>query len=76
MNKKLLHKKLNYYKRVLNIQEIYLSYSDKGISNQWIYLNVIYPTYRIGRSTFYEYLTENAKGKIKEIEEKLATKEV
>ncbi|WP_442795342.1 hypothetical protein [Pelobium manganitolerans] len=76
MNKKVLFKELNFNRKVLDVQEIYLHHSANGASNEWIFINKIHPSFHISRSTFYEYLTVNAKAKIKELEQKLNIKEV
>ncbi|WP_295675685.1 hypothetical protein [uncultured Mucilaginibacter sp.] len=68
MDKKVQKNKLNYYKRVLIIQQIYTENNAQGRSNVWIHANIIYPRFLIGISTFYTYLTINAKAEIKKIE--------
>lgn len=39
-----------------------------GVTNEKIWEKYVFPTYRIGRSTFYEYLTIPAKAKLRELE--------
>lgn len=68
MGKKVSKNKLNYYKRVLIIQQIYTENNSQGRSNVWIHSNIIYPRFLICISTFYAYLTINAKAEIKKLE--------
>lgn len=74
MNKRLLKRELHYYKRVLAVQELYMEKRANHVNNEKIYENWIFPVYFIARSTFYDYLTVNAKAKIKEIENVLQNK--
>jgi len=68
MAKKVQTSRLNYYKRVLTVQQIYTENHEKGLSNVWIHENIIHPRFFICISTFYAYLTINAKAEIKKIE--------
>lgn len=56
----------NMYKRIIDIQEIVLSYKKKGTPQKWIYDHVIQERFRISYSTFNRYLAINAKKKLKE----------
>jgi hypothetical protein len=53
--------------RIIEIQEIYLEHQKKGISCRWIYVNIIYPKYRISVASLYRYLATNAKKELKEL---------
>lgn len=47
--------------RAIEVQNITLSHTAKGISQKWVYENVIYPRFFISRSTYYRYLAMPAK---------------
>lgn len=55
----------NYYKRIIEIQNITLEHTQKGVTQEWVYNNIIYPKYFISRATYYRYLSTNAKHAIK-----------
>lgn len=60
----------NILQRMIDIQEIYCLHSQRhqgGSTDKWIFDNIIKPTYRISRATFYEYLGTNAKKELKDI---------
>lgn len=63
----------NHLLRVRDIQNIYTEYHNRGYSDVYIYTTHIYPTYKIGRTTFYSYLATPAERDLKELEEKLRT---
>ncbi len=58
----------NYLIRVLKVQEIYLEYQEKGLSNIAIWRRYIRDVYHISLTTMYNYLAVNAKGELKKIE--------
>lgn len=47
--------------RIIEIQNETLRHTNRGITQKWVYDNVIYPRYRISRSTYNGYLGINAK---------------
>lgn len=61
----------NFLLRVKDIQDIYLHHHERGCTDKFIYQNHIYPTYKIGRTTFYNYLATPAVKELKELEEKM-----
>ncbi|WP_042367956.1 hypothetical protein [Bacteroides neonati] len=61
----------NFLLRVRDIQRIYTEYHDRGYSDTYIYKTHIYPTYKIGRTTFYNYLATPADRDLKELDERL-----
>lgn len=67
MNKRQRGKQIRFYKKVLAVQEIYQQH-ERLMNNEKIYTEYIFPVYWISRSTFYDYLSTNAKGKLKELE--------
>lgn len=61
----------NLLGRMIEIQQITLSYTNKGVSQEWVLNNIINtdPIRRISRRTFYSYLATPAKMQLKKIEE-------
>ncbi len=59
----------NILKRIVDIQNTVLEHTNKGVSQEWVYNNIIAPNYRVSRSTFYSYLSVNAKLELKKLEE-------
>jgi|BioPla2DNA2_1021312.scaffolds.fasta_scaffold28431_5 hypothetical protein len=51
----------NRLQRIVDIQNITILYKNKGENQEWIYNNIIEPTYRISRGTYYRYLSTPAK---------------
>ena len=47
--------------RAIEVQNITLSYTNIGVSQKWVYENIIYPRFFISRSTYYRYLAMPAK---------------
>lgn len=54
--------------RILDIQATVLEHGRRGVTQQWVYQNIVQPKYRISRTTFYAYLGVNAKAEVKQIE--------
>lgn len=61
----------NFLLRVKDIQDIYTEHHAHGCTDKYIYQTYIYPTYKIGRTTFYAYLTIPAVKELKELEERM-----
>ena len=57
-------------KKIIDIQDITIEHTSKGVTQEWVYRHKIYPVYRISRRTYTEYLGTNAKKELKEIEQK------
>ena len=57
--------------RVKDIQDIYTEYHRRGCTDKYIHETHIYPLYKIGRTTFYNYLTIPAVKELKELEERM-----
>ncbi len=51
----------NRLQRIIDIQSITLSHTNRGVSQEWVFFNLIEPTYRISKRTFYNYLSAPAK---------------
>lgn len=62
------YNRTNILNKILNVQNIVLEQKQRGVSQEWVYQNLIYPTYHISRTTFYSYLACNAKAEIKRLE--------
>lgn len=59
--------KANRLKRIIAVQDVTLEHTAKGVTQEWVYINIIYPRYYICRRTFYEYLRTNAKAELKKL---------
>lgn len=57
----------NLLQRQIDIQAIVLEHRAKGVKQEWVYENIVWPTYRISRRTFYDYLGNNAKAELKRL---------
>ncbi len=57
----------NLLQRQIDIQAIVLEHRAKGVKQKWVYENIVWPTYRISRRTFYDYLGNNAKAELKRL---------
>ncbi len=58
---------------IVDIQTIVLEHTKRGVSQEWVFRNIIHPRYRISRTTFYNYLACPAKNLLKKIEETQGT---
>lgn len=61
----------NFLLRVIDIQNIYTEHHKRGCTDVYIYNTHIYPTYKIGRTTFYNYLAIPAVKELKILEAKM-----
>ncbi len=57
----------NLLQRQVDIQTIVLEHKARGVTQEWVYENLVFPAYRISRRTFYGYLGNNAKAELKTI---------
>lgn len=57
----------NFLIRVIEIQNIVLEEKKKGVSQIWIYENIIYPQFKISNSTFNNYLGIPARKELKKL---------
>lgn len=62
------YNKKNRLKKIIAIQETTLQQKQRGITQKWIFENIIRDKYMISLKTFYEYLATNAKRELKELE--------
>lgn len=58
----------NLLTRMIDVQMIVLEHTSRGVTQEWVYRNEVYPKLRISRRTFYEYLGTPAKMELKKIE--------
>jgi hypothetical protein len=58
----------NLLKKIIDIQELTLQHTRKGVTQEYVYSHHIYPIYHISRATYYEYLSINAKKELKDLE--------
>lgn len=59
----------NILKRMVEVQDITLEHTRKGVTQEWVYLNVIHPRFIISRATYYAYLSFPAKRELRKVEE-------
>lgn len=57
----------DFLKRIIEVQNITLEHTKRGVSQKWIYQNIIYPRFMISIATYYNYLAYNAKQELKTI---------
>jgi len=62
-----MYNRENHLLRIIEIQTIVLQHDGRGLPRKWVYENIIYPRYRISRTTFYKYLSINAKKQLKQL---------
>jgi len=58
----------NLLTRVSKIQDITLEHTRRGVTQEWVFHNVIFPSFTISKRTFYTYLGTPAKQELKRIE--------
>jgi len=58
----------NILKRIVEIQNLTLEHTSRGVTQVWVYEHVIFPRFVISISTYYNYLSINAKTKLKDYE--------
>lgn len=59
----------NILQRIIDIQNITLEHKANGATQEWIFMNKIFPVYKISKNTYYRYLATNAKRELKKIQE-------
>jgi hypothetical protein len=47
--------------RMIRIHNITLEHTSRGVTQEWVYNNIIFPEYLISKATYYKYLSVNAK---------------
>lgn len=61
--------KKNYLQRIVDVQNITLEHTNRGVSQKWVYENIIYPRFYISNTTYYAYLATPAKAELRKIME-------
>ena len=62
----------NILKRIVEIQNLTLEHTSRGVTQVWVYEHVIYPRFVISISTYNSYLSINAKKMLSDVEEQQA----
>lgn len=58
----------NKLQLIIDIQNITLEQTAKGVTQEHVYNTLIFPVYHISRRTYYSYLRSTAKADLKKIE--------
>jgi len=58
----------NILKRIIEIQNLTLEHTSRGVTQVWVYEHVIQPRFVISNRTYYNYLNINAKRILNESE--------
>jgi hypothetical protein len=64
------YNRVNFLRRVIDIQNIYLRERERGATGEWVYRRMVAPVYHISKSTFQKYMSINAKKELHDIESK------
>ena len=57
----------NLLEKIVAIQNTTLEHTARGVTQEWVYRNIIFPKYFISKRTYYAYLGINAKLELKDI---------
>jgi hypothetical protein len=57
----------NVLQRMIDIQNITLEHTRRGVTQEYVYHHIVYPQYRICRKTYYSYLGAPAKMELKRL---------
>lgn len=55
----------NKLRLIVTIQNITLEHTTRGVTQEWVYKNIILPRYCISKRTYYSYLATPAKQGLK-----------
>jgi len=58
----------NKLRLIIRIQNITLEHTRRGVTQKWVYENHIAPVYFISLTTYYRYLSFNAKAALRELD--------
>ena len=61
------YNKRNKLERICEIQRITLEHTKHGVTQKWVYENVIYPRFLISMATFYNYLGVPARKELNQL---------
>lgn len=62
------YNRVNKLTLMVDIQQMTLEHTAKGVTQEWLFNNKIKPVYRISHATYYNYLKVNAKAELKKLE--------
>lgn len=68
------YNKVNKMKRIIEVQQCFKQHYKPGMIIEHVYRENIYPTFKISRTTFFEWMKTPAETLLKEIEENVKTK--
>jgi len=71
-----MYNRKNILRRILWVQEVTLEHTRKGVTQQWIYDNIIYPRFSVSIRTYYNYLGTNAKAEMRKLQPETKTQAV
>lgn len=57
----------NTLTKIIEVQDLTLEHTRRGISQKWVYNEIIKPRYFMSERTFYRYLSLNAKCILKKL---------
>lgn len=57
----------NFLTKVVRIQQITVEHTQRGVSQEWLFHNIIEPQFCISRATYYNYLAINARLELKKL---------
>jgi hypothetical protein len=60
----------NILTRIIEIQNITLEHTRRGVTQEWVYQNIVFPTYHISKTTYYSYMASTAKKEMQALEGK------
>lgn len=63
------YNRINLLTLMVDVQNIVLEHTQRGVTQEYVYKTIVYPTYRISRRTYYTYLREPAKAELRKIKE-------
>lgn len=59
----------NILRRIIEIQNITLEHTKRGVSQKWVYEKIIFPRFYLSPATYYNYLDTNARAELKKLDE-------
>lgn len=57
----------NLYLRIKDIQDLFLQYKTEENTTRFVYRKYIYPTYKISIATFYNYMNQNVRKELRQL---------
>jgi hypothetical protein len=54
--------------KIISIQNLVLEHQKHGVTQKWVYDNIVYPTHLIAYGTFNRYLSYPAKRELKNLD--------